>query len=82
MSPSRDYMEVRTEKGSRTFGALQKYKVAFMNCVDEVGHSKVVGNMQIIQALFQPQFWTKKTVKFQDNTLQSTGNYNVVCFVL
>ena len=78
-------MEVRTEKGSRTFGALQKYNVPFMNFVDEVGHGKVVGNMQIIQALkpcFSHNFGQKKTVKFQDNTLQSTGNYNVVCFVL
>ena len=46
MSPSRDYMEVRTEKESRTFDALQKYNFAFMKCVDEVGHRKVVGNMQ------------------------------------
>ena len=68
MSPSRDYMEVRTEKGSRTFGALQKYNVAFMNCVDEVGHSKVVGNMQIIQALkpcFSHNFGQKKLSSFK-----------------
>ena len=47
MSPSRDYMEVRTEKGSRTFGALQKYNFAFMNCVEKIGLSKEVGNMQV-----------------------------------